>query len=185
MKFLYFLVILTAFTIAGCDSNRVSDDDPMVYRIFSTQESDGVTIELLEVSRKKEIFRENIRRNAMTTFSYNISNDTGDEIVMTNKDGQLYLKNKEDENFRIVGLMSNYHTWSEDEPDIFTISIPKDSHNMRVEIDFDIFDIEHFENQLVTTLSDGKTIPFLFKGDLNEKNLNRLENNKTATKNKN
>ncbi len=107
----------------------------------------------------------------MTTFSYNISNDTGDEIVMTNKDGQLYLKNEEEENFRIVGLMSNYHTWSED-PDIFTISIPKDSNNMRVEIDFNVLDIEHFENQLVVTSSDGKTVPFLFKGDLNEKNLN-------------
>ncbi|MBS4194176.1 hypothetical protein [Lederbergia citri] len=174
MRFLYLLIILTTLTTVGCDSNRVSDDYPMVYVFHSTQESDGVTITLLQVSRKKEIFRENIRQNSMTTFYYNISNDTGDEIQITNKDGQsIYLKDEKDVSFRIVGLVSDKVIWPGGS-DIYTIPIPKGSNNMRVEIDFDVLDIEHFENQLVVTLSDGKTVPFLFKGDLNEKNLNKI-----------
>jgi len=173
LRFLYLLIILTALTTVGCDSNRLSDDYPMVYEIHSTEESDGVTIKLLEVSRKKEIFRENIRENSRATFYYNISNDTGDEIQITNKDGQsIYLKDEKDESFRIVGLVSDKVIWPGGS-DIYTIPISKGSHNMRVEIDFDVFHIEHFENQLVVTLSDGKTVPFLFKGDLNEKNLTK------------
>ncbi|MFB9826405.1 hypothetical protein ACFFMO_00835 [Lederbergia wuyishanensis] len=47
--------------------------------------------------------------------------------------------------------------------DIYTMPISKDSNNMRMKIDFDVFHIEHFENQLVVTLADGKQYPFYSK----------------------